>query len=61
MNYDLRAAAHCPGRGELLAGGHLSWLGHTSGEELGAGGKTNKIDTFIIIDGQAVARRVKTH
>ena len=58
MNYDLRAAAHCPGRGELLAGGHLSWLGHTTA---GSWGKTNKIDTFIIIDGQAVARRVKTH
>ena len=29
LNYDLRAAAHCPGRGELLASGHLSWLGHT--------------------------------
>ena len=54
MNYELRAAAHCPGRGELLASGQLSWLGYTRGEELGAGGKTNKIDTFIIIDGQVV-------
>ena len=58
MNYDLRAAAHCPGRGELLAAD--TCLGSAT-PELGAGGKTNKIDTFIIIDGQAVARRVKTH